>query len=254
MPRTLVVAGNGPVGHRLVAALRDKDSDGEWRIEVFAEEPRPAYDRVALTSYVETWDPAVLQLDGATYECDDRVTLHLGDPVTGIDRAAKRITAASGSTVDYDALVLATGSYPFVPPVPGHDLPGCHVYRTLGDLDAIRADVERATDAGVTGGVVIGGGLLGLEAANALRGFGLHPHVVERSPRLMNQQLDMAGGALLERMVSQLGISVHADVGTDAIEQAGSDTLRVLLRDGTLIDAGVVIFAAGVRPRDELAK
>src|SRR5207342_2891886 len=103
-------------------------------------------------------------------------------------------------------------------------------------------------------GVVIGGGLLGLEAANALRGLGLQAHVVERSPRLMGQQLDMAGGALLRRMVAELGISVHTDVGTDAIERAGADTLRVLLSDGALIDAGVVIFAAGIRPRDELAK
>ena len=141
-----------------------------------------------------------------------------------------------------------------VPPVPGHDLRGCHVYRTLDDLDAIRTDVQRAMAAGVTGGVVIGAGLLGLEAANALRGFGLHAHVVERSPRLMSQQLDMAGGALLRRMVAELGISVHTDVGTDAIERAGADTLRVLLSDGALIDAGVVIFAAGIRPRDELAK
>ena len=106
---------------------------------------------------------------------------------------------ADGERVDYDALVLATGSYAFVPPVPGRDLPSCHVYRTLDDLDAIRADAERrrrASHAPV--GVVIGGGLLGLEAANALRSFGLHAHVVEMAPRLMAQQLDEAGGALLE--------------------------------------------------------
>jgi nitrite reductase (NADH) large subunit len=253
-PKRVVVVGHGMVGHRFIEALRSRDTDGDWQVIVVAEEPDAAYDRVGLTGYTEHWDRTRLALPGNDYAGDDRVEVVLRDNVTRIDRAAKCVTTMLGRRITYDTLVLATGSYAFVPPVPGHDLPGCHVYRTLGDLDAIRADVERATDAGVTGGVVIGGGLLGLEAANALRGFGLHPHVVERSPRLMNQQLDMAGGALLERMVSQLGISVHADVGTDAIEQAGSDTLRVLLRDGTLIDAGVVIFAAGVRPRDELAK
>src|SRR5690349_9557998 len=123
--RTLVVVGNGPVGHRLVQALREKDVTGEWRVVVFAEEPRPAYDRVALTSYVDTWNPLDLQLDGATFDGDDLVHLHLGDPVTAIDRAGKKVTTRGGAVVGYDALVLATGSYPFVPPVPGHDLPGC---------------------------------------------------------------------------------------------------------------------------------
>jgi nitrite reductase (NADH) large subunit len=252
MPRTLVVAGNGPVGHRLVAALRDKDSDGEWRIEVFAEESRPAYDRVALTSYVETWDPAALQLDGATYECDDRVTLHLGDPVTGIDRAAKRITAASGSTVDYDALVLATGSYPFVPPVPGHDLPGCHVYRTISDLDAIRMDAERSVR-GRRAALVVGGGLLGLEAAKALRDMGLSPHVVELAPRLMPLQVDEGGGGLLRRLIERLDVTVHAGTGTQSIA-ADRGRLLAKLGNGTELDVDLVVFSAGVRPRDQLAR
>ena len=129
--RTLVVAGNGMVGHRLVESLRARDVTGQWRVEVFAEEARPAYDRVALTSYVDTWDPLTLQLDGATHDGDDLVTLHLGDPVIAVDREARQVTTVSG-THGYDALVLATGSYPFVPPVPGHDRPGCHVYRTIG--------------------------------------------------------------------------------------------------------------------------
>jgi nitrite reductase (NADH) large subunit len=161
--------------------------------------------------------------------------------------------------VDYDALVLATGSYAFVPPVPGHDLPVSHVYRTLDDLDAIRVDALRALESGHTPvGVVIGGGLLGLEAANALRQFGLHAHVVELAPRLMAQQLDEAGGALLGRVITDLGLTVHVGVGTDAIESVqhadGSTTVRVCLSDGDIIDAGLVIFAAGVRPRDELAR
>ncbi|MEV3903461.1 nitrite reductase large subunit NirB [Mycobacterium sp. NPDC050551] len=267
MPSTknVVVVGHGMVGHRFVEALRSRDEAGTWQVTVVAEEADAAYDRVGLTAYTEHWDRALLALPGNDYAGDDRVTLKLGSPVTAIDRDARTVTTADGTTIGYDALVLATGSYAFVPPVPGRDLPACHVYRTLDDLDAIRADAVRARETGRTPvGVVIGGGLLGLEAANALRGFGLDAHVIERSPRLMAQQLDEAGGALLGRMISELGITVHTDVGTESIRpaqrnrplkrSAEDDSMRVALSDGSFIDAAVVIFAAGVRPRDELAR
>jgi nitrite reductase (NADH) large subunit len=252
MPRTLVVAGNGPVGHRLVEALRAKDLTGEWRVEVFAEEPRPAYDRVALTSYVDTWDPLALQLPGATHESDDLVRLHLGDPVTAIDRAARTVTTAGGSTVAYDALVLATGSYPFVPPVPGHDLPGCHVYRTIEDLDAIRVSAEKS-GRGRRAALVVGGGLLGLEAAKALRDMGMSPHVVELAPRLMPLQVDDGGGGLLRRLIEKLDVTVHAGTGTQSIE-ADRGRLLAKLSNGTELDVDLVVFSAGVRPRDQLAR
>ncbi len=139
--------------------------------------------------------------------------------------------------------------------MPGHDLPAaCHVYRTLDDLDAIRADAQRTLEAGhAPAGVVIGGGLLGLEAANALRQFGLQTHVVEMMPRLMAQQIDEGGGALLARMITDLGIAVRVGTGIESIE-AVEDSVRVRLTDGDVVDAGLVIFAAGIRPRDELAK
>lgn len=262
---SVVVVGHGMVGHRFVEALRSRDADGAWRVTVLAEETDAAYDRVGLTGYTEHWDRGLMALPGNDYGDDDLVALRLGSRVTEIDRVAKTVTTADGERVDYDALVLATGSYAFVPPVPGHDLPACHVYRTLDDLDAIRADALRAVEGGhAPSGVVIGGGLLGLEAANALRQFGLQTHVVEMAPRLMAQQLDEAGGALLGRMMSDLGIEVHVGVGTQAIEpaqrnrpvrrSAEHDSVRVTLSDGTVIDAGVVVFAAGVRPRDELAR
>ncbi|MCV7378331.1 nitrite reductase large subunit [Mycobacterium alsense] len=256
--RHVVVVGHGMVGHRLVEALRARDTEGLWRVTVLGEEADAAYDRVGLTSYTEGWERRRLALPGNDYAGDERVRLLLDTRATEIDRAAKAVVTADGRRHGYDALVLATGSYPFVPPVPGHDLPQCHVYRTLDDLDAIRADAESARDGGhAAAGVVIGGGLLGLEAANALRQFGLQTHVVEMMPRLMAQQIDEAGGGMLARMITDLGITVHVGTGTESIESValpdGLAGVRVLLGDGELIDAGVVIFAAGIRPRDELA-
>lgn len=256
--RDLVVVGHGMVGHRFVEALRSR-AGGGWRVTVLAEESEAAYDRVGLTAYTDGWDRSRLALPGNDYPGDQRVRLLLSTRVAEIDRAGKVVLAADGQRYRYDTLVLATGSRAFVPPVPGHDLPGCHVYRTLDDLDGIRTDIECMVEAGRTrAGVVIGGGLLGLEAANALRGSGLDPHIVEMAPRLMPQQLDEAGGVLLGRVISELGISLHTGVGTEAIERVthahGSPTLAVRLSDDTVIEAGLVIFAAGVRPRDELAR
>jgi nitrite reductase (NADH) large subunit len=251
----VVVVGHGMVGHRFVEALRSRDAGGAWRVTVLAEETDAAYDRVGLTGYTEHWDRGLLALPGNDYGDDGLVDLRLGRRVTEIDRVAKTVSTADGDRVDYDALVLATGSYAFVPPVPGHDLGSCHVYRTLDDLDAIRADAMHALDTGhAPVGVVIGGGLLGLEAANALRQFGLQTHVVEMAPRLMAQQLDVAGGGLLARMIMDLGIAVHVGVGTSSIERTERGSVIVTLSDGTVVESGLVVFAAGVRPRDELAR
>ncbi|QNJ93835.1 nitrite reductase large subunit [Mycolicibacterium fluoranthenivorans] len=260
----VVVVGHGMVGHRFVEALRSRDTEGSWRVTILSEEADAAYDRVGLTGYTEHWDRAALALSGNDYAGDNDVVLHLGLAAREIDRAAKTVTAADGQVLEYDALVLATGSYAFVPPVPGHDLPQVHVYRTLDDLDAIRAGANTALATSTPVGVVIGGGLLGLEAANALRGFGLTTHVLEMSPHLMANQLDEAGGVLLSRMIKSLGIEVHTAVATESIapaqrhrpirKSAVDDSMRVTLNDGSIIDAGVVVFAAGVRPRDELAR
>ncbi len=254
-PKKCVVVGHGMVGHRFVEALRARDAEGLWHVTVLGEETDAAYDRVGLTYYTEHWDRERLALNGNTYAGDARVRLALGAQVTELDRGRQVVITGSGDQFGYDALVLATGSYAFVPPVPGHDLPGCHVYRTLDDLDAIRAGVAATLQAGHTDhAVVIGGGLLGLEAANALQGLGLRAHIVEMAPRLMAQQLDEAGGALLGRMIAGLGIDIHLAVGTKAIAADANGTLAVTLSDDTVIDAGLVVFAAGVRPRDELAR
>ncbi|MEU4841679.1 nitrite reductase large subunit NirB [Nocardia testacea] len=254
--RTVVVAGHGMVGHRFVEAIRARDESGQWQVVVLGEEKLAAYDRVGLSSYVGNWDAASLALPGNEYAGDELVDLRLGQRAEAIDKDAQKVTTTSGEVLDYDALVLATGSYPFVPPVPGHEHEECFVYRTIEDLDGIRA----AADAAGPGahGVVVGGGLLGLEAANALRLLGLTPHVVEYNDRLMPAQVDEGGGAILEKLVTDLGLRVHTGVGTAGIERdaaAGpAERLRVGLSDGTVIDAALVVFSAGVRPRDQIAR
>ncbi|MCV7193064.1 nitrite reductase large subunit NirB [Mycolicibacterium brumae] len=252
--QTAVVVGHGMVGHRFVEALRARDGEGAWRIVVFGEESDAAYDRVGLSSYVGVWDRSQLALPGNDYAGDPLVQLRLGETVTAIDTAARLVRTPTGEQ-RYDALVLATGSYAFVPPVDGSDARGCHVYRTLDDLDAIRADAEAALARDPNAvGMVVGGGLLGLEAANALRSLGLRPHVVERNPRLMPQQVDTGGGEHLARMITELGIDVTLSSGTAAITRNAEDTaLQVTLADESVVEVAVVVFAAGVRPRDELA-
>ncbi|WP_039800276.1 nitrite reductase large subunit NirB [Nocardia araoensis] len=249
--KTAVVVGHGMVGHRFVEALRSRDTEGQWQVIILSEEQLPAYDRVGLSSYVGAWDASALALPGNEYAGDELVELRLGQRAESIDREARKVTTSSGDILAYDALVLATGSYPFVPPVPGHDQPECFVYRTIEDLDGIRAAAEAAGPGAA--GVVVGGGLLGLEAANALRLLGLTPHVVEYNARLMPAQVDEGGGAILERLVTDLGLHVHTGVGTSSIE-ATEKGVKVMLSDESVIDAGLVVFSAGVRPRDQIAR
>src|SRR4051812_31477423 len=172
--RELVVIGNGMVGHRLLTQLVERGLPRTWRITVFAEEPRLAYDRVNLSSFFtgRTADQLSLLPEPGWYEANG-IAAFRGDRAVEISREARQVRTASGLKLSYDRLVLATGSYPFVPPLPGRDAPGCFVYRTIEDLEAIRAYA-----AGRKTGIVIGGGLLGLEAANALKSLGLATHVV----------------------------------------------------------------------------
>ncbi|WP_204050472.1 nitrite reductase large subunit NirB [Microbispora siamensis] len=239
----LVVVGHGPAAHRLIETLDGRGFDGT--VTVFGEEPRPAYDRVALTSYLSG-----KSVEDLTYPVPDRVTLRTGVRVTAIDRANRTVTTDAGDSEPYDVLVLATGSAPFVPPVPGRDLPGCFVYRTIDDLDAIR-DASRDARAGV----VIGGGLLGLEAADALRGLGLDTHIIEMSGWLMPRQVDEGGGSVLRGHIEGLGLTIHTGAGVRSIEAGPDGRVTSLVKpDGEAIEAQVVVFSAGIRPRDELAR
>ncbi|MBB5122367.1 nitrite reductase [Streptomyces eurocidicus] len=258
--KELVLVGHGMVGQRFLEALAERagragrteraGGTAGWRVTVLAEETRPAYDRVRLTSWFSGTSAEELALCPEGFLAEHGIGLRLGEPATEVDRAARKVTTASGLRVPYDALVLATGSYAFVPPVPGHDAPGTHVYRTLEDLEAIRADA-----AGARMGAVIGGGLLGLEAAGALRAMGLETHVVEFAPRLMALQVDEGGGAVLRRKIEELGVVVHTGTGAGRIDTGDDGRVRGLtLSDGTGLAADLVVFSAGVRPRDELAR
>ncbi|MFC5723602.1 FAD-dependent oxidoreductase [Streptomyces gamaensis] len=247
--RTLLVVGHGMAGHRLVTDLRARDLAGDWHVVVLAEEGRPAYDRLALSAYAAGRTDRQLTLTGHHFLTDPRIDLRLATAAASVDRAARRVVTACGARLCYDALVFATGSRPFVPPVPGHGLPGTFVWRTVDDADAIRANA-------VPGGpaVVIGGGLLGLEAADALRRLGMRVEVLEAAPWPMAAQLDEDGGAVLARRVRALGIGVRCGV-TVAEVVAGPDGRVAAVRtaDGGAVPAGLVVYAAGVRPRDELA-
>ncbi len=248
---TVVVVGHGMVAQRFLEELSDRGVTGRARVVVLAEEPRPAYDRVRLTSYFsEGVRPAELALAEADFAERHGIELRLGDPAVAVDRTARTVTARSGRTLRYDTLVLATGSYPFVPPVPGRDAAGCFVYRTIEDLLAIEAYAK-----GATTGAVVGGGLLGLEAAGALKGLGLDTHVVEFAPRLMPAQVDDGGGGALRRAVETLGVAVRTGVGTQEIVTGGDGRVTgMALSDGSLLRTDLVVFSAGVRPRDELAR
>ncbi|NUR69852.1 MAG: nitrite reductase large subunit [Hamadaea sp.] len=240
--RNLIVVGHGMVGQRFVEALSARDTAGQWRITVLGEEPRPAYDRVRLSAFFDGASAEELSLG----DVPDGVELRLGEAVLGIDRA-RRIVQTDAGEYAYDKLVLATGSRPFVPPIAGADLPGVFVYRTLDDLEALQAYAE-----GRRVGAVLGGGLLGLEAANALRLLGLTTHVVEFAPRLMPLQVDDGGGAVLKGHVEGLGLAVHT--GRACASVVGTDEVTGLtFSDGGSVEAEVVVIAAGIRPRDELA-
>ncbi|MFE9941293.1 nitrite reductase large subunit NirB [Streptomyces hirsutus] len=247
---TIVLVGHGMVGQRFLEALAERGLTATHRVVVLCEEPRPAYDRVRLTSYFSGRTPEDLSMTDMRFVEDHGIELHVGDPAESIDREAREVTARSGLVVGYDLLVLATGSSPFVPPVPGKDARGCFVYRTIEDLLAIEEYAKNATT-----GAVVGGGLLGLEAAGALDGLGLTTHIVEFAPRLMPVQVDDGGGGALLRTIENMGLTVHTGTGTQEIVTGDDGAVTGMkLSDGSELATDLVVFSAGVRPRDRLAR
>jgi nitrite reductase (NADH) large subunit len=245
---SLVVIGNGMAGMRTVEELLKLDR-GMYRITVFGAEPHGNYNRILLSPVLageKTVDDIMLHAR-EWYAAND-ITLHAGDPVVRIDRKKRVVHAQSGLAVPYDRLLIATGSKPFIVPVPGHTLPGVIGFRDLHDVDAMLAAARRAGRA-----VVIGGGLLGLEAANGLLRRGMEVSVVHVTGSLMNQQLDPPAADLLRAALERRGLRILLNrqtaeiVGTERVE-------RVRFADGEEVPADLVVMAAGVRPNVELAK
>ena len=253
----LVVIGNGMVGHHFVERAIEQGLHEQFEIHVFAEEDRPAYDRVYLSSYFEHKDASKLNLVDLTAYESSHINLHLNQCIVDIDTNNQCIVTKAGERIEYGKLVLATGSYPFVPPIPGREHSHCHVYRTIADLDEILAIAELPK---VKKGVVVGGGLLGLEAAKALVTLGLDTYVVEFAPQLMGVQLDAAGGEILKRKIEALGVKVLTGKNTKEIisnPNGASDDecyLTMQFTDDTSLDTDMIVFSAGIRPQDGIIK
>jgi nitrite reductase (NADH) large subunit len=245
----IVVVGNGMVGHKFIDTLVQDASADKFDIVTFSEESRLAYDRVKLSAYFTGTTANELALTDEGYYQQHGVNFVLSDKVVALDTVNNHVVTESGRQEPYDKLILATGSFPFVPPIPGNDQPHCLVYRTIEDLEAI---TESGKDSQV--GVVIGGGLLGLEAANALKNLGVETHVVEFAPRLMAVQLDDGGARLLQRKIEQLDVQVHTEKATTEIVAGETCRYRMNFADGSFLETDMIVFSAGIRPQDELAR
>lgn len=243
----VLVIGNGMVGHHFIEQLRQRDVD--CVVTVLCGEPQLAYDRVYLSAYFSGTPFSELSLSTEQWYREQQVDLQLNCWVERIEPSARQVFCRDGRVFSYDKLVLATGSYPFVPPIPGNNQPHCLVYRTLQDLQNIEASAAQSKV-----GVVIGGGLLGLEAANALKQLGLVTHVVEFAPQLMAVQLDSAGGALLAEKIQRLGVQVHTGKATQAITAGTDCRYQLQFADGSCLETDLVLFSAGIRPYDQLAR
>jgi nitrite reductase (NADH) large subunit len=246
--KRLVLVGNGMASYKFCEKFQELGLDARYTLTVVGEEPHVAYDRVNLTQYYSGKSLRDLTLiQRHEYETQN-VTLFNGSPVNRINRADKSIALGSGVEVPYDTLILATGSAPWLPDVKGIDTPGVFVYRTIEDIDTIKKYRRRARKA-----VVIGGGLLGLEAAKALVEDRLDTTVVEKAPCILPRQLDGRGAELLQRLLIQQGLKFVLGASVEEIV-SNSHVTSMKLIGGVELDADMVIVAAGIRPRDELAK
>jgi nitrite reductase (NADH) large subunit len=245
----IVIIGNGMVGYKFCEKLIAKAPTGTFEIIVFGEEVRPAYDRVHLSEFFSGKTADDLTLASVSWYADNNIQLHLGDPVQQIDRSNKTIHTFHGITLSYDYIVLATGSSAFVPPIPGVEKEGVFIYRTIEDLGMMKAYAKKAKK-----GAVIGGGLLGLEAAKAMLDLGVtNTQVIEFAPRLMPRQIDEAGSNILKDKLEALGLTIHTNKNTTEI--LGGDCIEAMqFSDDTKLPIDMLIISAGIKPRDELAK
>lgn len=246
----LAIIGNGMVGHRFIEDLLDKAEPGQFDITVLCEEPRVAYDRVHLSSYFSHHTAEELSLVREGFYEKHNVNVLIGERAITLNRQEKVIHSSNGRTVYYDKLIIATGSYPWVPPITGSDGQDCFVYRTIEDLHAIESCARRSKR-----GAVVGGGLLGLEAAGALKNLGVETHVVEFAPGLMAEQLDVMGGSQLRQKIESMGVQVHTAKNTKQIVQGGTSARKTMeFADGTFLEVDFIVFSTGIRPQDKLAR
>jgi len=245
----LAIIGNGMVGHRLIEELVEKAQPGQFEITVFCEEPRVAYDRVHLSAYFSHHTAEELSLVREGYYQKHGIKILVGERAILINREEKIIHANTGRLVPYDKLILATGSRPWIPPIAGAEGADCFVYRTIEDLNGIEACARRSKR-----GAVIGGGLLGLEAAGALKNLGVETHVIEFAPVLMAEQLDRMGGEQLRRKIESIGVQVHTGKNTRQIVHHAPRGKTLQFTDETQLDVDFIVFSTGIRPQDALAK
>jgi nitrite reductase (NADH) large subunit len=249
----VIVVGNGMVGYKFCEKFIAKSGQEKYQIIVFGEEPRRAYDRVHLSEYFSGKSTDDLSLSTSNWYEENNIILNTSELITDINREQKTIHTHLEKTHTYDYLVLATGSAAFVPPIEGVDKEGVFVYRTIEDLDAIMAYAKKIKQKGATEAAVLGGGLLGLEAAKAVYDLGLNPHVVEFAPRLMPRQLDKGASDMLQSKIEELNIGIHLNKSTQYI--AGENAITGMMFEGDeLLKVDMLVISAGIKPRDELGR
>ena len=244
----LVIIGNGMVGHRFVEEIIDKMQSDQFNITIFCQEPRVAYDRVHLSSYFSDFTAEGLSLVQEGFYEEHHINILLNERVILINRQLKQVHSQTGRIVEYDKLIIATGSYAWVPPIKGADGADCFVYRTIEDLDAIAQCASHCKT-----GAVVGGGLLGLEAAGALKNLGIQTHVVEFANVLMAEQLDMIGGEQLRHKIEEMGVSVHTSKNTQEILHTPQGKVMQFV-DDTSLEIDFIVFSTGIRANDQLAR
>ncbi|GGA74859.1 nitrite reductase large subunit [Flavobacterium palustre] len=249
----IIVVGNGMVGFKFCEKFVSKSGQEKYQITVFGEEPRRAYDRVHLSEYFAGKTADDLSMSTATWYEENNIILNTSELVTDIHKENKTITTHLENTHSYDYLVLATGSAAFVPPIEGVEKEGVFVYRTIEDLDAIMAYAKKIKQNGATEAAVLGGGLLGLEAAKAVRDLGLNPHVVEFAPRLMPRQLDKGASNMLRSKIEELNIKIHLSKSTQFIDGENAIT-GMMFEEEELLKVDMLVISAGIKPRDELGR
>ena len=247
--QSLVVIGNGMAGMRTVEELLALAPE-HYDITVFGAEPHGNYNRILLSPLL-AGEKSIsdIMLHTRDWYAAQGITLHTGDPIVHIDRKRRLVRAQSGREVWYDRLLLATGSTPFILPVPGHELRGVIGFRDIQDVDAMLAAAQSGRHA-----VVIGGGLLGLEAANGLQRRGMDVTVVHVTDSLMNMQLDKPASLMLKQALEKKGLRFMLEANTSEIVGIGGAVAGVRFKDGVEIPADLVVMAAGVRPNVALAK